>query len=252
MHRAHSLKARTVAAFVMMVACTGLLRAQVKPVQRDSVIFAPTEISRRPGIKRTAPPPPPPTSNAAPTPGKNTPYYLTAASVTITTGNDNKEQPSKAMIGLASANGGCFHGREKTEPCGLYDDNMSTSILNEYKVNSITVIPLITSYQFPSSLPGGVGEGWRYIDLLLEEIQKHGLNLHVIHRPNFIADAWRIERVSLTLEFKDLAGNAHPSLGSVVIPFPNSSALLNDGQRILRLQTDGSFTAGNSRIEVGR
>jgi hypothetical protein len=46
------------------------------------------------------------------------------------------------------------------------------------------------------------------------------------------------KKVTLTLEFKDLHGNAHPALGVVTIPFINASALLTDSKRILKCETD--------------
>ena len=184
-----------------------------------------------------APPPPPKTNNPPPTTVNTPHYYLTAARVSIVTGNDNKEEGSKVNISLVRPSGGEWPSDDNTKSCGLYQFIYS-KINNEYRVNSVTDIPLVTSFQFPAGLPGGAGEGWRYINLRLGDIQIHGLTLYVMYEPNFILDAWKIERVTLTLEFKDLAGNAHPTLGTVVIPFINSSVLLRDGNRTLKVETD--------------
>ena len=184
---------------------------------------------------KTVPPPAPAPPTNTPPPAANVPYYLSAARVILLTGNDNKEQPSSVSIGLNRTSGGDWPSDDYTASCGLYQHNYAT---NEYKVNSVTDIALTTSFQFPGSMPGGVGEGWRYINLLLSNIQTHGLTLYVRYDPNFILDAWKIEKVTLVMEFKDIKGNPHPTLGSITIPFLNSSALLNDGKRILKLETD--------------
>ncbi len=206
--------------FIVSSAISQILQKPTAPVQKNVII------NTVPSQPATAPP----ASNVA--------YYLTAARVTIVTGNDNKEQPSRASVALNRTSGGEWPSDDKTAACGLFNYNYSTRILNEYKVNSVTEISLLNSYQFPYGFPGGAGEGWGYINLLLSSIQEHGLTLYVNYDPNFVLDAWKIERVTLTLEFKDLNGNAHPTMSTVVVPFLNSSALLNDRNRTLKLETD--------------
>ncbi len=205
----------------------------------SSVTFAQMIQKAVPAVKQNAtlkvvqpPLPVPPAATVAPH------YFLTAARVSIATGNDNKEQPSRVRISLVRTSGGEWPSDDYTTPCGLYSFNHSTNINEEYKINSVTEIPLRTPFQFPGTIPGGTGEGWRYINLRLGDIQTHGLILYVMYDPNFILDAWKITKVTLTLEFKDINGNAHPSLGTVIIPFINSSTLLNDGKRSLKLETD--------------
>jgi hypothetical protein len=145
---------------------------------------------------QSQPPSTPPASNP-PATANTTPYYLTAARVSIVTGNDNKEQPSRASISLSRTDGGCWPSDRTTGGCGLYEYNFSTRIMNEYKVNSVTDLNLKTDYQFPYSFPGGVGDGWRYINLSLSAIQAYGLTLNVIYDPNFVLDAWKIEKSNL-------------------------------------------------------
>ena len=116
---------------------------------------------------KTVPPPAPAPPTNTPPPAANVPYYLSAARVILLTGNDNKEQPSSVSIGLNRTSGGDWPSDDYTASCGLYQHNYAT---NEYKINSVTDIALTTSFQFPGSMPGGVGEGWRYINLLLSNI----------------------------------------------------------------------------------
>ncbi len=176
---------------------------------------------------RTAPQTPP----AAPL-ASNTIYYLTSAKVTVVTGNDAKELPSAVRFYLDRIVGNI--PASVTYEVGLYF-YMKSNNPQEFKANSTNEIVLDPGLQLPQ---GGYNEGWRYYALGLGVIQDAGLQLTVQYLPNFLLDAWKIDKITLTLEFKDLAGNPHPSMGRVVIPFLNVSKLMNDGNRILTLQTD--------------
>jgi hypothetical protein len=174
---------------------------------------------------RTAPQTPP----AAP-PASNTIYYLTSAKVTVVTGNDAKELPSAARFYLDRIVGNI--PASVTYEVGLYVYMKDNHPL-EFKANSTNEIELDPGLQLP-----GQYEGWRYASLGLGVIQDAGLQLTVQYLPNFILDAWKIDKITLTLEFKDLAGNPHPSMGRVVIPFQNVSKILNKQNSMLTLQTD--------------
>ncbi|MGZ8544891.1 MAG: hypothetical protein ACXWV0_06320 [Flavisolibacter sp.] len=209
-----------------------LIQAQItRPVSKQIKSDTTRKIIKK-GVVTTPP------VNNPPATVNSTAYYLTAVKVSIVTGNDNKEQPSRASIMLNTVDGGCWPSDKTTGGCGLYDFNLANTINNEFKVNSVTDISLTTAYQFPASFPGGAGEGWRYINLSLAAIQAHGVVLFVNYDPNFFLDAWKIERLTLTMEFKDLQGNAHPTMGTVSIPFINASALLNSSKRTLKCETD--------------
>jgi len=75
------------------------------------------------------------------------------------------------------------------------------------------------------------------------------LSLRIIYKPNFFADAWKIENVSITLEFRDVNGNLHPSLGQKTIQFPNAATFLdNFDKRILICTADKYFNALTSFV----
>ena len=186
-------------------------------------IVAPTRTTVT--TKRTAPETPP----AAP-PSSNTVYYLTSAKVTVVTGNDAKELPSAARFYLERIVGNI--PASVTYEVGLYN-YMKDNHPREFRSNSTNEIQLEPSLQLP-----GQYEGWRYHSLGLAVIQDAGLQLTIQYLPNFLLDAWKIDKITLTLEFKDLAGNPHPSMGRVVIPFLNSSKLMNGENRLWTLQTD--------------
>jgi len=174
-------------------------------------------------IKRTAPtspPAPPPAPVNKTTGAESTPalvYNLTAVRVKIRTGNDNKEFPSKvyAMIVRRSSVG----------------EGYSFSQLrldNEMKINSDTEFGLerITQNQTATRL---------------DAFQSSGLRLVIQYLPNFFLDAWKIESITLVLEFKDQFGNLHPTLGSKTIVFSNAYGFLNSEYWQMECDTDGSF-----------
>ena len=181
--------------------------------------------------KRTAPETPPPAPAAS-----KTAYYLTSAKLIIETGNDNKEAQSDLRVFL--------NRRVLNIPpsaqyeVGLYDYYVAISRQQELKVNSKVELPLNCSVQ----LPGGISQGWRYYCLNLDVIQDAGLEIFIYYSPNFPLDAWKIEKVTLMLEFKDLAGNPHPTMGTVTVPFQHASKLLHkgasDAEQTLTLRTD--------------
>jgi hypothetical protein len=176
--------------------------------------------------KRTAPENPPPASNTI--------YYMTSARLSIETGNDNKELLSQLQIFLNRRIGNI--PPSVTYEIGLYDYMTGNHPKQEFKVNSTVELVMDCSVQ----LPNWQSQGWRYGCLNLNVIQDAGIELSIFYSPNFPLDAWKIEKVTLTLEFKDLAGNPHPSMGRLVIPFINSSKILRQGEgnNALRLQTD--------------
>jgi hypothetical protein len=74
-------------------------------------------------------------------------------------------------------------------------------------------------------------------EVTITKIQNYGLELYISYRPNFILDAWKIDKVTLTLEFKDITGKPHSTLATVVIPFV-ASPLLKDGNATLKCVID--------------
>jgi hypothetical protein len=189
-------------------------------------------VQTRPAVatRIIAPMPPAPTPAAS-----NTKYYMTSARVIIETGNDNKEQLSQLQIFLNRRIGNYPHSVQFE--VGLYDYMTGNHPKEEYKINSTVELTMDCSVQ----LPNAVSEGWRYGCLNLDIVQDAGLELTIYYSPNFPLDAWKIEKVTLVLEFKDLAGNPHPTMGRVTVPFQHASKLLHGGNnedQTLTLKTD--------------
>jgi hypothetical protein len=152
-------------------------------------------------------------------------YSLTSVRVAIRTGSDNKEFPSTVDLLLANRGNGYIYYMS------------GTNMRNEMKINSTTEFGL--DKHLPIVLP----------DLTLASIQRQGLSLRIYYNPNFLADAWKIEGVTLTLEFRDQNGALHPTLGNKTIVFNNASGFLDDFNHILLCYTDGQFVPTTSSIQ---
>lgn len=145
-------------------------------------------------------------------------YTLTGARVTLKTGNDNKEFPSQVTAYLIAKGSGYVFW----QPGEKMRNEMRSNSTNEFGLD-----------KWPH---GGQGT------YSLTELQKSGITLVIYYNPNFFADAWKIEGISVTLEFKDQNGNLHPSLGSKTIVFRNAIGFLNISERYFECRMDGNFT----------
>lgn len=149
-------------------------------------------------------------------------YTLTAVKALITTGADNKEYPSMVWVYLKS--------RNTAATAGFKQENLKI----EMKSNSTSDFGM-EKY--------GIG------NLTLDELQKNGLEFSIKYFANFKLDAWRIEGVSIILEFRDQNGNLHPTLGQKTITFGNATGFLN-GYFETRMicTTDGNFNPLTAQI----
>ncbi|MEJ8843514.1 hypothetical protein WG954_14080 [Lacibacter sp. H375] len=146
-------------------------------------------------------------------------YTLTNARVSISTGRDNKEFPSEVTVWLIQK------GK------GILFQQPGTNTRNEMQVNSINEFGL---YKWTNTVNIG--------SFLLTDIQQSGIILRIMYMPHLFTDAWRIEGISVTLEFKDQNGNLHPTLGNKTIVFNNTSGFLNQWEQFFECRADGNFT----------
>lgn len=201
----------------------------VTTIQAQLKLQKPERVPLKTAPVKTTPPPAPVTT---------TRYYLSSARVTIFTGNDNKELPSNVSINLYRLSQSQYATGNANGTTLMYNYMMQGDNRQEFKPNSSNQVVLTNLFDFPYTFPGGSGQGYRYNEIDLEYIQLNGLRLAIGYSPNFILDAWKIDKVIMTLEFKDLQGNPHPTLGSKAITFMNASALLKDGNNTLTCDTD--------------
>lgn len=162
-------------------------------------------------------------------------YFLSSVKVTIGTGSDNKESLSNLSIELSV--------RNNNFQC--YAQN---NVTNELKTNTSTTIGLEKSNSYTSG-DNPANLTTRYSNsatgsqnISLAAVESNGLSLRIIYKPNFFADAWKIETVSVTLEFRDANGNLHTTSGQKTFTFTNTSTFLdNFDKRILICTADNYF-----------
>lgn len=143
-------------------------------------------------------------------------YFLTAVNVVIKTGKDNKEYPSRIAINV-----------------GVNDGNIPLFALNNYKdelkINSTTVLNL-TKNNYPGTRNS------------LADYKAVGLRFRLNYLANLPTDAWKIENISLLLEFKDEKGNPHPTMGKKTIDFTDSNLWADGFSKIeTEYKTDKNF-----------
>ncbi|MCG2616765.1 hypothetical protein LZZ85_20870 [Terrimonas sp. NA20] len=184
------------------------------------------------GIVTTPPPPSTPTNPPpapAPAPAQSSTvveYKLTKVRVRITTGRDNKESPSEVYTKFS------LPEQYASSYCAFAQWNMQ----NEMPVNDYIEVGLnkhananlsLISTKLTMSNPEQLKTGGK--DILLSDIQKYGGRLMIKYYPHLFTDAWRIENVTLMLEFRDKNDNLHPVHGSKTLSFANAKTFLNAG-----------------------
>ena len=170
----------------------------------------------------TSVPPPPPAA-----PGLTSrDYHLTSAKATIYTGNDNKEKPSQVQMQISLG------------PEGIGSYMIPERDYKEYAINSATELP----FQFMFS------PTYYYEKLQLSYAEREGMKFWIHYHPNFPLDAWKIEKVVFTVEFRDGNGNLHPTIGTKSITFVNIGALLNDAHGSIRFEADKFLMPQSSTV----
>jgi len=187
----------------------------------------PVKILRSTGLESTP-------TKTTPPPVTNADYLLAVVQVSIKTGTDNKESLSNISIELAVPD----------TAFGIFAQN---NLTNELKSNSYTTIGLgkstsYTSGYHPNSIPTIYYTTATGIQIIrLSDVEKYGLSLRIIYKPNFFADAWKIEEVSLKLEFRDVNGNLHPVLGQKTIQFSNAATFLDNFEKRILICTEDKY-----------
>lgn len=181
-------------------------------IQNPSGIKKDTSIRKIMGQKTPAIP--------APAPVKTQPVYsLSSVRVTIRTGNDNKENGANMI----------FFCREKDGVWGKGKDLFQSGSKSEFRINTNTdLLPDRVSTTAAASYT-------------LDNLQARGLYFAVYYSPAFFADAWKIESITVTLEFKDQFGNLHPTFGNRVVQYSISNGLLTNANFLLKATADGAF-----------
>lgn len=170
-------------------------------------------------------------------------YFLTVGTFTIYTGNDNKEILSdfemKLYINGGQTNTDNNPNYQQLNPYNLQDIGSSFGSKDtELKVNSSADFDLRT----------GVDTVYLPMKNNMANIQQHGLRFVIKYHPNFTLDAWKVDKVTLTLKFQSreqlgyYANSGRRTFSPDMIKtitFSNVSTLLTESHNQIDLITDG-------------
>lgn len=161
---------------------------------------------------------------AAPSAAQTVPvYYVSNIRVTIRTGNDNKERDASFLLYINERDGLLGAGRN------LFTQKDATSKY-ELKVNTETEIPMHQFTQIPAEA------------FTLSNLETKGLQFNMYYQPSFFTDAWKIDAVTIILEFKDQFGRLHAVSPIRTIRFNIINGLLTKAKYKMSGVTDGFFT----------
>lgn len=150
-------------------------------------------------------------------------YFLSVARITIKTGNDNKDAGAKLILRVYPTT-----GTDNYRKGYLLD-----SYTQELKKWGNDEIPLPRASEFDQSFNS------------LANYKQTGVMVDVLYDtwggPYPPLDAWKIEEISVTLEFRDKNQNLHPTMGSRIIHFPNSNPYLDFTKWHVFCKTDQYF-----------
>jgi len=151
-------------------------------------------------------------------------YFLAVARVTIKTGKDNKELNSKLIVRVYPTSG---------------TDNYQKGYMME---NYLPELKTWSTKEF--TLPQAPGFDQAFNSLA--HYRQTGVMVDILYNtqgngPFFGLDAWKIDEISATLEFKDKNGNPHPALPSKTIYFTGSDMYLDFMKWHLFCKTDAYF-----------
>ena len=162
-------------------------------------------------------------------------YYLTKAILNIYSGNDSKERPSCVTHNLYTNSKSYYAPKNNTSTTNLIGAiACGPATVSEYPANTKTTLPLTLFY---NAWGDGHRGDYRPSEISLTTFSKNGLTLEIIYSANFFTDAWKIDKVELTVEFKKPDGTPHQYLGNKTITF-SKSALMTESNTILKLVTD--------------
>jgi hypothetical protein len=146
-------------------------------------------------------------------------YTLTSAKINIRTGNDNKDNGASMIFFFREAGGVWGKGADLFQ--GGFNGELKVNTNFEMALDKVAACPA-ASYT-------------------LDNLQARGLYFAVYYRPTFFSDAWKIDAITVTLEFKDQFGNLHSSFGNRLIQYNISNGLLTNTNWLLKATADGAF-----------
>lgn len=222
-----------------------LLLAYFLAIQTGNAQFGPLTppqpVKKTPVIKSQTSPP----LTATPTRPQSPPapvYYLSSVKVNIGTGSDNKESLSNVSVEFWVRQTG-------------YSIFAQNNLTNEMKKNSTSSIGLEMNNTYTSgTVPGSVPTIYKTTDagnlrITLSDLKTYGMAVRVIYKPDFFMDAWKIENLSVTLEFRNAQGQPDAAAPTKNISFSNAATFLdNYDKRMLICTADQYFNSLTSFV----
>jgi hypothetical protein len=151
-------------------------------------------------------------------------YFLAVAKISVKTGKDNKEKGSKLILRVYPAAGADNWRR------GYSQENFSDE-LKIWNTDYFTLPRAATFDQNFNSLAN-----YKQTGIMVD------INYNTVgNGPFFALDAWKIEEIVITLEFKNKNGDPHPAMGSKIISFTGSDMYLDFKKWQLYCKTDQYF-----------
>jgi len=136
-----------------------------------------------------------------------TDYFLTKVTLTIQTGNDNKEAKNSDVN---------FYFRTGDGIKNYWHVNYN----NEIKINSTTTISINNEGTSSEGITNYTANN------TLQYYKQHGFITDIIYDNLIKTDAWKINSVSVTLQFKTKNGVSSPTYGTKTVNFSNANGLL--------------------------
>lgn len=153
-------------------------------------------------------------------------YFLAVAKISVKTGKDNKEKGSKLIFRVYPASG---------------TDNYKKGYCQENYADELKVWE---TRDFTLPRAAGFDQSFNSLAHYRQTGVMVDINYNTVgNGPFFALDAWKIEEVVVTLEFKDKDGNPHPTMPSKTISFSGTEMYLDYGKWQLYCKTDQYFNA---------
>lgn len=152
----------------------------------------------------------------------NTQYLITGATVTIKTGNDSKEYPSRVQVYLFPMPSATY---TYTYTLGQlnYTNHMVVGSSTELGLTPLNKKQIPWPVYYSSGYSGTNKASSPFVsgnkDWMLSDMQKQGFRLLVAYHPNIALDAWEIKQVIVKLTIQKADGTTHPTLNNKMIVF---------------------------------
>lgn len=156
----------------------------------------------------------------------NSLYIISTARVTIKTGNDAKEYPSKIQIFLFPIPAPTYSYAYTLGQLN-YTNLMVVGSSTELGLTALNkqLVPWPVSY--PSGYSGTNKPSHPFTsgshNWMLSDLQQQGFRLLIAYQPNNVFDAWEIKQVTVQLEIRKADGTPHPTLNNKKIVFDIST-----------------------------